>query len=560
MAKINFFLCHSSEDKKEIVRPVYEALLDIGKTAWLDEAEMTVGDSLTREIQSALSQCEFVVVFLSKSFLSKGWPQEELNASLNIQIATQKKRVLPIIIDISHEELTTSLPFLADKLHLRWQGDSKTTATDLSNALKKANTTCVTQQATSTSSIDTTGLESLVELTYIILRCDQIRRYDPGIPELSKTLKDFEGGWGKSTVGVLKPLFNYAPSDLVKWQGGITTCSLVGNTLSRFEQFYFQEKNVREIEYLKLMRTALLNAQNMDGGFGALVQTRDSVEIHPTYRHTAATLSFLLGEIVPRKVIKTAIDYLRGFLTIIEKGDPVSDTCPALALAWLFKVIGLSSDNGFLEVLNKDQIQKMTLDTLSHIDDEYYPYWKPYASSKKAMFWTSLTVISICPEIATTKTGSERLIFLLDDIFSSMLARGLPTYKNYPYPDIGITSLLAYALYSLRTRGERIASAKIKSFTEKFYELIKMIIDLRDDSKAFENTWCETLYPILSFSEYFKIASTPKRREQLDHAIKSMVLGEPWQAGEIILPSTLSVPSSPIERILNDIIKKYIAA
>ncbi len=137
MRKINFFLSHSSDDKKMIVQPVANALGSLGMTVWVDEAELTVGDSLVGEIQNALISCDLAVVFISKSFLSNGWSMEELKAMLNIQLSKKTKFVLPVVIDIPLNELQDTLPFIAEKKYIPWNNNPQEIANKLLASHKK---------------------------------------------------------------------------------------------------------------------------------------------------------------------------------------------------------------------------------------------------------------------------------------------------------------------------------------------------------------------------------------------------------------------------------------
>ena len=65
------FLCHATEDKKEIVRPLCEHLSVAGISCWHDEAEIQWGDSITERINKGLLVSRYVVVVLSPAFLSK---------------------------------------------------------------------------------------------------------------------------------------------------------------------------------------------------------------------------------------------------------------------------------------------------------------------------------------------------------------------------------------------------------------------------------------------------------------------------------------------------------
>ncbi len=62
--KREVFLCHASEEKNDVIRPIATALKKDGITYWLDEAEIKVGDSLTEKIGSAIEKTDFVGVVI----------------------------------------------------------------------------------------------------------------------------------------------------------------------------------------------------------------------------------------------------------------------------------------------------------------------------------------------------------------------------------------------------------------------------------------------------------------------------------------------------------------
>ncbi|MEP7216067.1 MAG: toll/interleukin-1 receptor domain-containing protein [Anaerolineaceae bacterium] len=43
------FVSHASEDKDEVARPLARALSDAGLAVWLDEYELTLGDSVRQK-------------------------------------------------------------------------------------------------------------------------------------------------------------------------------------------------------------------------------------------------------------------------------------------------------------------------------------------------------------------------------------------------------------------------------------------------------------------------------------------------------------------------------
>ena len=65
------FLCHASEDKDEVARPLAEALVAQGYDVWFDEYELAIGASLRRSIDQGLATSRFGLVVLSPSFFNR---------------------------------------------------------------------------------------------------------------------------------------------------------------------------------------------------------------------------------------------------------------------------------------------------------------------------------------------------------------------------------------------------------------------------------------------------------------------------------------------------------
>lgn len=113
--KYDVFISHASEDKDEIARPLAILLQSRGLTVWLDEMKLTLGDSLRRSIDLGLNSSRFGLVILSPSFLSKEWPQKELDG-LVARENDSTKVILPIWHKVSRDEIVKYSPILADKL------------------------------------------------------------------------------------------------------------------------------------------------------------------------------------------------------------------------------------------------------------------------------------------------------------------------------------------------------------------------------------------------------------------------------------------------------------
>lgn len=135
----DIFICHASEDKKEIVGPIVETFTEADISVWYDEAEIKWGDSVTQKVNEGLKISRFVIVVLSTSFVKKNWPQRELNAALNIEVSTGEVKVLPLLVgsEMEKREILDRYPLLNDKKYLAWTGNPHEIVKEMNNRLSK---------------------------------------------------------------------------------------------------------------------------------------------------------------------------------------------------------------------------------------------------------------------------------------------------------------------------------------------------------------------------------------------------------------------------------------
>ncbi|MCY4059953.1 MAG: toll/interleukin-1 receptor domain-containing protein [Gammaproteobacteria bacterium] len=108
------FISHASEDKDSFVRPLANALEAAGFSVWFDEFSLTVGDSLRRSIDRGLASSRFGIVVLSPRFMTKEWPQKELDG-LSAREVDGTKVILPVWLDLTADQVRTYSPTLADR-------------------------------------------------------------------------------------------------------------------------------------------------------------------------------------------------------------------------------------------------------------------------------------------------------------------------------------------------------------------------------------------------------------------------------------------------------------
>jgi hypothetical protein len=92
------FLSHSSKDKK-FVRELASDLRKLGHTVWLDEYEISVGESIVGRVGSGIRQAEFVIVVLSRSSVASGWVEREWHEKYWQEINAAQVMVLPVLLE-----------------------------------------------------------------------------------------------------------------------------------------------------------------------------------------------------------------------------------------------------------------------------------------------------------------------------------------------------------------------------------------------------------------------------------------------------------------------------
>jgi hypothetical protein len=130
------FICHSSEDKKDVVRELAKNLRRKHIEVWYDEFTLNIGDSIRRAIDKGLRHSRYGIVVLSKSFFAKEWPQYELDGLVEKEIAGREKVILPIWHKVSHEEVARHSPSLAGRLAANTSIGLKGVADQLSSVIK----------------------------------------------------------------------------------------------------------------------------------------------------------------------------------------------------------------------------------------------------------------------------------------------------------------------------------------------------------------------------------------------------------------------------------------
>ncbi len=107
------FISHAYEDKNSFTNELAVALKDRGLKVWYSGFELKLGDSITNSVNKALKNAQFAIVVISPVYLEKQWAMNELHGLFNQP--SERKRLLPILHNISMDEIKIHLPLLADR-------------------------------------------------------------------------------------------------------------------------------------------------------------------------------------------------------------------------------------------------------------------------------------------------------------------------------------------------------------------------------------------------------------------------------------------------------------
>jgi len=111
------FISYSQQDMKFVDRLAMQ-LVAARHNVWMDRWELSVGDSLTQKIETALTGASAILVIVSKHSIQSDWFKRELSAGLIRELEERKTLVMPCVIDDCKIPL-----FLKDKLYADFRKD-----------------------------------------------------------------------------------------------------------------------------------------------------------------------------------------------------------------------------------------------------------------------------------------------------------------------------------------------------------------------------------------------------------------------------------------------------
>jgi len=124
----DFFISHASADKECIVNGLVSLLEKSGCRVWYDQNEIDMGNSINNEISDGLKESFSLVLIITESFIQSKWCHYELGG----YAMSQKRRIIPIIFNLSNESLIHILQLIGNQKYFKVENQS---SEDIANLL-----------------------------------------------------------------------------------------------------------------------------------------------------------------------------------------------------------------------------------------------------------------------------------------------------------------------------------------------------------------------------------------------------------------------------------------
>ncbi len=108
------FLSHANKDKEDFVDELYNSLVKLDIPIFYDKESLEWGDNWKQKILDGVGKAEFAIIVISENFFDREWTEKELAEFLKRQNRNGQKLILPIVHNITNEDLRKKYPSVAD--------------------------------------------------------------------------------------------------------------------------------------------------------------------------------------------------------------------------------------------------------------------------------------------------------------------------------------------------------------------------------------------------------------------------------------------------------------
>mgnify|MGYP001293149257 FL=1 len=114
LPEYDVFISHANADKEVLIEKLYNSLYKLGVKIFYDKETLEWGDKFKDKILEGTKKSEFAIIVISTNFFGREWTERELSEFLNRQNQNGQKLILPILHNITIEQLKEKYPSIAD--------------------------------------------------------------------------------------------------------------------------------------------------------------------------------------------------------------------------------------------------------------------------------------------------------------------------------------------------------------------------------------------------------------------------------------------------------------
>lgn len=105
LPEFDVFISHANKDKEDLIEELYQSLNTLGVNIFYDKESLEWGDNWKDRILNGTKKAEFAIIVISENFFDREWTERELAEFLNRQNRNGQKLILPILHNITTEQL-----------------------------------------------------------------------------------------------------------------------------------------------------------------------------------------------------------------------------------------------------------------------------------------------------------------------------------------------------------------------------------------------------------------------------------------------------------------------
>jgi hypothetical protein len=110
----DLFISHANTDKLNYINDLQKVLAKLGINIFYDENSIGWGDNRKQKILNGVADSEFAIIVISGNFFGREWTERELQELLHRQNSIGQKIILPLLYDVSVEDMKSKYHELSE--------------------------------------------------------------------------------------------------------------------------------------------------------------------------------------------------------------------------------------------------------------------------------------------------------------------------------------------------------------------------------------------------------------------------------------------------------------